>query len=637
MEWLVSKTGSFLNSTAAVFDHVIQVSTGLEATLSPAAIRVVKTIMGNDVLSAGFFLMILGSFYTFFRDLIVQYYYEVVSWFYVSVEVEEGDDCYRWLSDWVAERPLTTSVRHLTVKATWDDEREEGGYYQSTRGDERPRLVFIPGKGRHILYHKGYKINVSRERPEQAASADSEQSRLLASIQKKQCLTISTFGWDISRLKTIVLDAMEESYKKKQGKTTIYTTQPYDSYWSNSSTRVPRAFHSVILSDGLKAELLEDIMTFRGSSQWYHDRGVPYRRGYLLHGPPGTGKTSFIIALAGHLDMSVCIVNLGISGLNDQQLDQLLNNAPRNSILLMEDVDAALVKRKAGKAQGGTNNVTLSGILNALDGITAQEGSVVFMTTNHIRKLAPALIRPGRCDRKLLFDYADEHQIRGMFLKFFLSRSAETGLAVNEPVDPRSYTRKTDNKTTSTSPSEAAAQKEALLKTQGRKEEFDAMIHRLADEITTKLSYKDTITTAQLQGFFMLHRDNPDTILDKIPEFLEELRREREALSKKKSQRKERMAKKKSKEEAKEKKAKEDKERRRAAGEEVESSADEEEEEDDENDSDSFSDSDYYDEVTSISQTLKGLDKDMKEEKKEVKEEKANGFAHAEPGAAPAV
>lgn len=52
---------------------------------------------------------------------------------------------------------------------------------------------------------------------------------------------------------------MEEAYKKKEGKTTIYTSQPYDNYWSGSSTRSPRAFHSVILAEGLKEELLEGM------------------------------------------------------------------------------------------------------------------------------------------------------------------------------------------------------------------------------------------------------------------------------------------------------------------------------------------------------------------------------------------
>ncbi|KAF9180894.1 hypothetical protein BGZ50_005857 [Haplosporangium sp. Z 11] len=592
MDWVASKAGTLLNNSAAILDHVIQSGSQFEATLSPAAMQVVRGVMGNDVLSAGFFLMIVGSFYTFFKDLLVQYYYQVQSWFYVSVEVQEGDDCYKWLSEWVAERPLTKSVRHLTVKAVWDDNDDEQNYYRSndTQRNERPRLMFLPGMGSHVLYHKGYKVNVSRDRPDQASAGDSEQSRILASIQKKQSLTISTFGWDMSLLKMIVMDAMEESYKKKEGKTTIYTSQPYDSYWSNSATRAPRAFHSVILAEGLKEELLSDIATFRNSAHWYHDRGVPYRRGYLLHGPPGTGKTSFIVALAGHLNMSVCIVNLGISGLNDQQLDQLLNNAPRNSILLMEDVDSALVKRKSGMAQGGSNNVTLSGILNALDGITAQEGSVVFMTTNHIRKLAPALIRPGRCDRKMLFDYADKHQIKGMFLKFFLSRSS-TGQAMNEPTPTAS--RQKTRPTTSIARSEMSADEE--LKAQAKKEAHDAMIQEIADQICEKITYKDCVTPAQLQGFFMLHRDQPETILDKVPEFLKELEHERQVLSDKKDQRRQRREKKKAKKEAAQKKAKEAK---IAAGEPAESSENEDGDDDDDGSgSDSFSDSDYYEEV----------------------------------------
>ncbi|KAF9898167.1 hypothetical protein BX616_004395 [Lobosporangium transversale] len=418
---------------------------------------------------------------------------------------------------------------------------------------------------------------------------------------------------------------MEESYKKKEGKTTIYTSQPYDSYWSNSSTRSPRAFHSVILAEGLKEELLEDISTFRNSAHWYHDRGVPYRRGYLLHGPPGTGKTSFIVALAGHLRMSVCIVNLGISGLNDQQLDQLLNNAPRNSILLMEDVDAALVRRKAGKAQSGSNNVTLSGILNALDGITAQEGSVVFMTTNHIRKLAPALIRPGRCDRKLVFDYADKHQIRGMFLKFFLSRSSE-GQATNEPTTPVRFRNKK-----ATEKSAAAAAADSDPKEQARKDAYDAKIYEIADQICEKITFEDSVTTAQLQGFFMLHRDEPETILDKVPGFLTELAHEREMLTEKKEKRRQRRTMKKAKKQAREKKAKEEKAARIAAGETVESSSDSDSDASGDDASDSFSDSDSEIEEEWMKATKTTPNTDTKLTNSADTKEKVNGDADAAP------
>ncbi|KAF9165707.1 hypothetical protein BGX20_000481 [Mortierella sp. AD010] len=574
METLMGKAGGLINSAADVFDGVVLTASKFESMLSPAAMSVVKGFLGNDVLSAGFFLMIIGSSYTFFKDLIVGYYREVQSWFYVSIIVQEGDQLYSWLSDWIAERPLTNSIRHLAAKTVWPDNDEVQDYFDDGE-EERPKLVYSPGASSHVLYHMGYKISVSRDTPEQGASNDdSDNSRFM----KKESITISTVGWDMSRLKMIIQDAMDKSYKKKAGMTTIYSTKPFDSYWSSSETRTPRAFHSVILAKGLKEDLLADIMMFRKSARWYQDRGIPYRRGYLLHGPPGTGKTSFIVALAGHLRMNVCIVNLGISGFNDKQLNQLLNSAPRNSILLMEDVDAALIKRKAGKDQEGENNVTLSGILNSLDGITAQEGSVVFMTTNHIRKLAPALIRPGRCDRKLLFDYADAHQIRGMCLKFLLSRSASGQLT-------KDCLSKDEVPSDEIDPEE-----------QARLEAYDARVYEVADQICQKITFKDSVTTAQLQSFFMLHRESPDTVIDAIPAFLEELKSEREALSAKKRLQRQRELKRKAKLEAEKKKEKKAKEVQTVTGDMLFTS-EEDDDDDGEAESECHTDSDYYEDT----------------------------------------
>lgn len=82
------------------------------------------------------------------------------------------------------------------------------------------------------------------------------------------------------------------------------------------------------------------ILTVRGSPL-----GIPYRRGYLLHGPPGSGKTSFIQALAGRLSYNICVLNLSQRGLMDDKLTHLLMNTPERSIILLEDVDAAFNKR----------------------------------------------------------------------------------------------------------------------------------------------------------------------------------------------------------------------------------------------------------------------------------------------------
>jgi chaperone BCS1 len=74
--------------------------------------------------------------------------------------------------------------------------------------------------------------------------------------------------------------------------------------------------------------------------------GIPYRRGYLLYGPPGCGKSSFITALAGHLDLGICILNLSDRSLSDDRLNHLLSSAPQQTIVLLEDVDAAFVSRE---------------------------------------------------------------------------------------------------------------------------------------------------------------------------------------------------------------------------------------------------------------------------------------------------
>ena len=126
--------------------------------------------------------------------------------------------------------------------------------------------------------------------------------------------------------------------------------------------------------------------------------------------PSGCGKTSFVQVLASDLKLDICILNLAHKELTDNSLASHLRDAPENSLVLLEDVDAIFTNRSdPGSTNGKSEGVSFSGLLNALDGVAAQEGRIFFMTTNHIEKLDPALIRPGRCDVKVtvckLFGY----------------------------------------------------------------------------------------------------------------------------------------------------------------------------------------------------------------------------------------
>jgi ATP-dependent 26S proteasome regulatory subunit len=130
------------------------------------------------------------------------------------------------------------------------------------------------------------------------------------------------------------------------------------------------------------------------------------------------------------------------AGLTDNAIAEYLRDAPQNSVIVLEDVDAIFVERTAASGDGndkksGSTTVSFSGLLNALDGVASQEGRLLFMTTNHIEKLDPALIRPGRCDVQLQLKLASKNQMERMFLRFYpgeveLAKGFAASLPANE-------------------------------------------------------------------------------------------------------------------------------------------------------------------------------------------------------------
>ena len=158
-----------------------------------------------------------------------------------------------------------------------------------------------------------------------------------------------------------------------------------------------------------------DINDFIDSEDWYTEMGIPYKRSYLLYGPPGTGKSSFAQALAGEIKFSICFVNCS-DKINDFQFNSLLNQAPKKSIILIEDVDSIFSERKNTEKN---NTLTFSGFLNAIDGVRSQEGRIIVMTTNYRERLDPALLRPGRVDEMYEINYSSHFQIEKLCFRFF--------------------------------------------------------------------------------------------------------------------------------------------------------------------------------------------------------------------------
>ncbi|KXS18997.1 P-loop containing nucleoside triphosphate hydrolase protein [Gonapodya prolifera JEL478] len=182
--------------------------------------------------------------------------------------------------------------------------------------------------------------------------------------------------------------------ERQQGKTVVHRAVKGcgSYYWETLVTRDSRALDTVYLDAAQKERLVKGLEFFFSNKALYDRTGVTWKRIHLLHGPPGTGKTSVCVAIASHFQRD--IARLAITGdLKATDLETLLTNMPRASFLLLEDVDALFVDRRESKTK-----VDFSTLINALDGIATKKGFVVFMTTNHLDKLDPALIRPGRVD-----------------------------------------------------------------------------------------------------------------------------------------------------------------------------------------------------------------------------------------------
>ncbi|XP_023325118.1 mitochondrial chaperone BCS1 [Eurytemora carolleeae] len=316
-----------------------------------------------------------------------------------TVEVTCKDKSYSWLLGWISQKGAR-KTQHLSVDTS---------FVESDSGKISTKYDFQPSVGTHFMNYQGTWIRVERTR----------EQRMLEPWETVQ---LTTFG----RHRALFVDILEESRQlamsAMQGKTVMYTVIGTD--WRPfGHPRQRRPVSSVVLDTGVSETVLTDVKDFMTSQDWYKERGIPYRRGYLLHGPPGCGKTSFITALAGELEYSICVLNLSDRSMSDDRLAHRLADAPENSIILLEDIDAAFVSREDSKhleeAYKGLNRLTFSGLLNAIDGVTSTEGRILFMTTNYIERLDPALIRPGRVDIIQYIGYCSQQQLKQMFSRFY--------------------------------------------------------------------------------------------------------------------------------------------------------------------------------------------------------------------------
>lgn len=575
-----------------------------------------------------------------------------------TIHIDGDDDLFSMFVEWISEMHPHLSPRYLNAKTQYgsagtaaenmehskaflDAALGENGIFNFGRASARIPPRFEPSHGTHTLWHTWSEVFViNRYQRDKAING-------VVSNDLTEELDITCVGRSTDAIKRLLTEIKVWSVNKQTSRTEIRSPSNADHGWhrrpwTKTSERPCRPMSTVILDAEQKAKIQQDINEFLHplSARWYAQRGIPYRRGYLFHGPPGTGKTSLSFALAGLFGLGIYIIPLMDPELSEAYLARLFNELPKRCIVLLEDIDSAGVekrdqadndddekeafpssrgKKSAEKGEQKANGVTkdgqsyahtngdtpatadgavtngagegkligvgetegssagtkavsaeaqdardspdpqkltltdlakimlsisnpdsshkyvqrggkihrrkrkqeavpasdqlvsqisLSGLLNVIDGVATHEGRVLIMTTNHPEKLDAALVRAGRVDMQVKFTYATKQQIKYLFTRMY---QFDIDLSIPK-----------------TSGASEAERKEAGRKVENLTEsELDTLGDRFAEELP-----EETFAPSDIQGYLLMYKSDAKGALEHVGAWREKRLVEMAAISK---------------------------------------------------------------------------------------------------------
>ncbi|PYH99034.1 putative bcs1 AAA-type ATPase [Aspergillus ellipticus CBS 707.79] len=414
-----------------------------------------------DISSYLFIVAVLFAFWTYAAKAFWDRFQSFLCFVAATVEIRSHDDLHNDAMRWVSINvDLTVSRKAVAgTKRTfpWEDKNNEDDLSEADRAQfdvdpskpwlkrhhNKRKIRYTPGPLRfHRFTYKRCWIFLYRQ------AFRSPKSPWAASMED---LSFYAAPWNKWVLRSLISDMQQASFDQDSYRINIRRGLKlgFGSEWVHVASKKPRELSTIILRHEQKKHIIEDVRGYLDpdTRAWYEIRGIPYRRGYLLHGLPGTGKSTMCLVLASLFNLDIYTVNLCANSLDENTLTLLFQSLPKFCIVVFEDVDqAGIPKRKTGNSMRQTcedaehdeqdseqeadndkqpsNGITLSAFLNIIDGLTAQEGRILIMTTNAIEKLDHALLRPGRVDLKVEFGHADALALQEHFLMFFMQPAA---------------------------------------------------------------------------------------------------------------------------------------------------------------------------------------------------------------------
>lgn len=371
--------------------------------------------LNNQFFSTAGVFGILGVVFNYTKSVPIAAYKRIKRKVVYEVLVDMNSTMYQYLEAWFRKNHATvyrntTATTDLSLKRedeydvyAYLGEEEDSSYSDGFKEKLSERIIYRHSEDIFYL-RRGLnfiRVEKSRDKLENASSTKDPfyHSFILKSLFSKTVIN--------KVLEEALQDHIQELKNSNKEQVELFTNAGHR--WEKEKTIDFKPLDKIKSKN--KKIVIEDLNNFIEDRSWYKKRAIPYKRGILFYGEPGTGKTSLAIAIANHFRRPIYILNP--QNVTDEDLRGLFRKLRNNSILLIEDIDAYFLERNSKLM------FNFSTFLNCLDGVYAKEGVITIFTSNKPENLDTALIREGRIDLKIQMTYPDKEEIEEYLESFY--------------------------------------------------------------------------------------------------------------------------------------------------------------------------------------------------------------------------